>query len=419
MKILFLNTYSHTGGAAVACQRILNALQKSSEVSAKMLVHEGASEEQVLTLQEGFWNKKKVFTRFVAERLFFLPHEAEKKYRFAFSPARFGVDISKHPAVLEADILHIHWVNFGFLSLKNLEKLFSLQKPIVWTLHDMWVFTGGCHYSEDCTNYEQECGNCFHLKKPKNKDLSNQIWEKKEAIYSNKQLHFTAPSLWIKKVAQESKLLKNFSIHPITHPLDVELFKPASQADLHKKYQLNSNKKYILFGAMNIQHERKGFHYLKNALEILSKEYPEKISDWELLVFGKADPETLQDLPFKAHYLGTISSQANLAEIYNIAALFVMPTLQEVLGFTVLEALACGTAVVGFDTGGVPDMVQHQENGYLAEYKSENDLAKGMAWVLNHPSYQTLTENAREMVLQNHSEEKIASKYLELYNSLL
>lgn len=419
MNILFLNTYSQTGGAAIACQRILKVLQNIPEVSTQMLVHEGKNDAQVLSLEEGFWKKKKVFARFAAERLAFLPYEAEKKYRFAFSPTRVGVDISKHPAVLEADILHLHWINFGFLSLKNLKQLFALQKPIVWTLHDMWAFTGGCHYSEDCTFYEQECGHCFYLKNSKKDDLSHQIWEKKEVIYSNRNLHFTAPSRWTKKVAQASKLLKSFPIHHITHPLDVEIFKPLTKENLYTKYRLDSDKKYILFGAMNINHERKGFRYLKNALEILSQKFPEKISNWELLVFGKADQEMLQGLPFQAHYLGTISSSEVLSEIYNISSLFVMPTLQEVLGFTVLEALACGTPVVGFDTGGIPDMVKHQKNGYLAEYKSATDLAKGIAWVLNHPSYQELSAHARKIVLQNHSEEKIAQEYLYLYKSLI
>ena len=166
MKVLLLNTYLH-GGAATACLRLEKALH-SEGVSVRVMDAEMAGNR---------WP-------FYAERLSFLPFERDKSVRFSFSPANFGKNITKHPWVQEADVLHLHWVNQGFLSVEGIRELSSLGKPVVWTLHDMWTFTGGCHYSGSCTHFQSACGHCPYLAKPSAGDLSHRIWARKKASYS-------------------------------------------------------------------------------------------------------------------------------------------------------------------------------------------------------------------------------------------
>jgi len=418
-----LNTYPQTGGAAVATQRISEALETHTDLEVKQYAFSGEF-NNLNDLQKVWANtyikKKRAWLNFVFERLSIWRKVINRETLFSFSPANIGIDLHKVPEVKEADILHLHWLNFGFLSLKGLEKLAKLNKPIVWTLHDMWTFTGGCHYAGNCENYLSNCGKCPLLKTTQEKDLSFQVFKKKQEIFKhNNNFYFTAPSLWIQSVAQKSKLLSDKMIEHITHPLDTIFFNFLDKKTLHKKYGFSTEKKFLLFGAMNVKHERKGFQYLKRALEIWIDKFPEWKDKAELLVFGKADEEILKGLSLPVHYLGSIQNTEKLKEIFNLAHIFLMPTLEEVLGYTVLEAMACEVPVVAFNTGGVPDMITHKENGYLAESRNAEDLAEGMQWILKETDYNILQKNAREDVLANHHYKIIAQKYISFYQEIL
>jgi glycosyltransferase involved in cell wall biosynthesis len=420
MKITLINTFHFSGGAAVACHRLMHALQKNG-VEATMLVQElNFPDKHAVEAQPGYIGRKKALARFAADRFYFLLHEKNKEVRFAFSPANVGTDISQHPIIGEADIIHLHWINFGFLSIDSLKKLLQLNKPIVWTLHDMWAFTGGCHYSGNCTHYQTHCHTCPFLKNPHPKDLSYKVFEQKLALLNEARISFVTCSEWLGSLAGKSTLLKPFPIQAIPNPIDTEIYKPIGRQQAREALQLPADKKLILFGAFKIADPRKGFRYLKEALQILKQNYPGQTESIGLLLFGKTDPELVKaDLGFRQYHLGKLSSTEKLVQVYNAADVFVLPSLEDNLPNTVMESLACGTPAVTFNTGGIPEMITHGQNGYLAQYQSAEDLAAGIYRVLFSADAHALHTAARQKVLSDYNESLVARKYSGLYHQLL
>ncbi len=380
-----------------------------------MLVQTARSgQEGVVELDRTWLQKKWTFVRFVLERLWFLPFEQSKAVRFQFNIARFGRNIAQNELIENANIVHLHWITFGFLSIDSLRQLAQTQKPMVWTLHDMWAFTGGCHYSNTCENYQAACGNCTtFLRNPAPNDLSHRVWEQKQKAFQNINLTIVACSDWLGQRAKKSSLLKNHRVVNIPNPIDEGVFRPIPKIEARKKLGLDPHKNYILFVAMLADAPRKGFAYLKAALQ--NGSFP----NTELLVMGRADVESMQDLPLKVNALGQLSDIQKIVWAYSAASVFVIPSLEENLPNTIMEALACGTPSVGFEVGGIPEMIDHRKNGYVATYQSATDLGAGLAWVLNNENYEQLCHNARQKVLDNYTEEIVGQQYLELYKELV
>ncbi len=414
MKIALINTSDIQGGAAIACYRLAKALDEREGVKVNMLVKEQLAKDSfIINANDGKFKALKGQVQFALEKLSFIPYESSKSIRFFFSNPNVGQDISELPVIQEADILHFHWINKGFLSFRSIEKLLALGKPIVWTLHDMWAFTGGCHYSKSCTNFTFKCGNCHFLKHPSDTDLSNTIWKKKKAIYKKGKLQMVTCSKWLKSVAETSSLLESVEVNSIPNPIDTTIFKPAKSNKENGKY-------VILFQAMNINDKRKGLHYFLEALTILKKENPTFAEKIQLLIFGKDKSDALAGIDYDVRYLGMLSNQASIVKAYNQCDIFVIPSLEDNLPNTVMESLACGKPVVAFNTGGIPEMVTHQENGFIAPQMNAAELAKGIVWTLeNNERYQQLSENARAKVIGHYTNAVVARRYITLYQSIL
>ncbi len=416
MNILLLNTSDTTGGAAQACNRLYRALQHAGADVSFFVNEKTGNSTDIHSFNETFFKKKIADARFAAERILLYPKLQNKKDLFFFSPANTGLDISNHPAVKKADVLHLHWFNQGFLSLDSLQKLASWKKKIVWTLHDMWGFTGGCHYARGCENFKENCGNCPYLSEKTKQDLSAEVWKKKAALYDKSIFTFVTCSKWLADIAAQSSLLQGFNIHAIPNPINVEVFTPINKRVARGQLGLNPDKYYILFASQNLADERKGFRYLREAVELLHEKNPELKNNVELLVFGKSKVDLQSLLPLKVNTLGSLSSQEKIVAAYNAANLFVLPSLEDNLPNTVMEALSCGVPVVSFNTGGIPEMVDDGINGFLAEQKSSAQLADAMLRIIeNRTPYESLAENARKKVLENFSFEKVARQYLEVY----
>jgi glycosyltransferase involved in cell wall biosynthesis len=410
--VLHLSTFHLEGGAGVAATRLHRALQKSGTGSRMLVPSSQNPEENVTALAENSWESKKAWGRFVAERLYFFPHEKDNTVRFAFSPAEIGADISNHPLVRQADILHLHWINFGFLSLTSLDKLFSLGKPVVWTLHDMWTVTGGCHYSRGCDHYLSHCQYCPYLAKPEQYDISFSQFETKKHIYEKAKMALVSPSQWLDRIVKHAALTQSTYSKSIPNCIDTDLFAPSNKKLVREKLDLPTDKKLILFAGANTQDPRKGFSYFKDALTLLS-------DDVEVLVLGKANPAVFDSFPAPVHYLGKITRQEDMVDAYNAADMIVVPSLEDNLPNTIMEAMACGTPAVGFATGGIPEMIDHKQNGYVSEFKSSDSLAEGISWILSNNSNGQISEHARTKVLSTYSENIIATQYQNLYQSLL
>jgi glycosyltransferase involved in cell wall biosynthesis len=419
MRITLLSTFDTYGGAGIAASRLLGSLREAGH-EAHLLVQQHKGQQAGVVAANPSWiGKYLAQARFATERALFVPHERDKSVRFAFSPANVGIDLSQHPLVQSADVLHLHWVNFGFLSLKSLESLFKLGKPIVWTLHDEWAFTGGCHYAGTCRGFEHMCGNCHFLSKPSPTDLSQHIWQRKAKAFANAPLHVVACSEWLASEARRSSLLGGYPILSIPNPIDAERFAPQHPHLARKALGLPTQKPLILFVAMNVQDERKGFRYFKEALSVLHAEVRASHEAPELLVVGKSQTTDFEDVPFRTHHLGSITNATTMAQVYNAASVFVIPSLEDNLPNTVMEALACGTPVVGFDTGGIPEMVQHLQHGFIAPQRNATALAQGMRWVLDSAAYDTLSSRARAHVLAHYSPQVVAEQYVALYKKTI
>lgn len=337
-----------------------------------------------------------------------------------FSVPFRGKDISNNPLIRSADIIHLHWVNHAFLKPEDIAALGRLNKPIVWTFHDSNAFTGGCHVRYSCDHYQNECGNCPLLKHPGPGDKSHSIWIRKYKAYQDLRLNIIAPSTWMAASVRKSKLLGTKNIVSIPNTLDMAVFKPLQKSEARKKWGISPDKFIIMSGFMPSRKDmHKGTSYLIEALEILAVDPGIDRNSIELVIFGNRDDKNVAAFPVSTKFLGTISGEEELASCYNAADVFLAPSLEDNLPYTVMESLSCGTPVVAFTTGGIPDMVQHLYNGYLAEYRSSEDLAAGIKWVLDHSERGVLGRNSRKYMEDNFSEDVIARRHIELYNSLI
>ncbi|MCO5937265.1 glycosyltransferase [Mucilaginibacter sp. RB4R14] len=419
MKVALINTSDSGGGAAEACMRLLKALQLQ-QVNVTMVVqHKKRAEDAVYTVERNIFGKLRSNINFLLERIpFMLFQERDKQVRFAFSPANAGTDISQSKVIKEADIIHLHWTNSGFLSINDVKKLIALNKPIVWTLHDMWAFTGGCHYAGPCNHFKNQCGNCYFLRNPEDNDISHDGWvDKKDMLSIAKNLSVVTCSHWLGEVAMKSTLLKGFIIQAIPNPIDIELFAHKDKAVARAKWGVDPAAKIILFGAANINDRRKGISFLVNALQILKDKYANEAV--EIVIFGKNKHFDTSTLHFPVKQLNTITSPADLAEIYSMADVFVSPAVEDNLPNMIMEAMSCSTPVVAFNTGGIPDLIDHQVNGYMAEFKSSTDLAAGLNDVLNTANRDKYAAAARYKVKRMFNNEKVARQYIDLYKSVL
>jgi len=351
------------------------------------------------------------------ERLVFLPRERTSSIRFLFSLANTGESIVRNPLCKEADVIHLHWINAGFLSLRSIGELLNCGKPVVWTFHDMWPFTGGCHYALDCKGYILECGECPYLKKPGKKDLSHRIWKKKLKLFRDSQVNVITPSSWLQECVESSSLLSHWQVSTIHNPVMPELFKPVEREVACANLGLDSSKKYILFGAATMKNVLKGFNYFLEASKLIAAEQGSD-TDVEILLFGKTRDEVAQSFPLKTRNIAFVKSFDTIVEIYSAAHLFVIPSLQDNLPNTIVESMLCGTPVVGFDTGGIPEMIDHRVNGYLAAYKSSSDLAEGVKWVLSKDHYKQLSDDTRSSALERFSLERSVDLHMDLYNEV-
>ena len=305
------------------------------------------------------------------------------------------------------------------LSLNDIRKILQSGKPVVWTMHDMWPCTGICHHARECNKYHQECHHCPYIYKGgSKKDLSNQVFKKKKGLYQLAPITFITCSQWLKDRARQSALLDGHTIVDIPNPINTGLFKPQNSLLARNRMGLPTDKKLILFGSVKVTDKRKGIDYFIESCKLLAEKHPELKETLGVVVYGKNSEQLKPLIPFQVFPLDFISSDKDLVNIYNAVDLYVTPSLEENLPTTIMEAMACGVPCVGFNVGGIPEMIDHLHNGYVAEYKSAEDLANGVIWTLSESEYQTLSEEACRKAVSNYSESIIAKKYIDVYNKI-
>jgi len=308
----------------------------------------------------------------------------------------------------------MHWMNFGFMGISDISELLKLGKPVAWTLHDMWAFTGGCHHSGDCNRFQINCGQCKFVKQPEHWDISHKLWAKKAVEFDSTNLKIITCSHWLKEKAAASTILYSRENVAMPNVIDIQVFKPGNKEQARKKLGLDPQKTYLLFVAMRVNAPAKGFDYLRKALDIWAETNPSKVNQTELMIVGGlTETEIIHSLPLKANAMGHVSDPHQMIEIYRAADLFITPSLEENLPNTIMEAMACGTPSIGFNTGGIPEMIAHKKNGYVAKKMDANDLAAGIDWLLENLEIASI--EARQFVENNYSEEFVAQKHIDFY----
>lgn len=413
LKVVMLSYHNQNGGAGIACGRLASALIKLGH-QVTYLVQEKSGDDAAVSVNDSWLKKGIAWLRFILERLYFLPHEKDKSIRFLFNPGVFGQNISQHPSIKSADVIHMHWMNFGFMGISDISDLLKLGKPVIWTLHDMWAFTGGCHHSGDCNRFQTNCGQCKFVKQPEHWDISHKLWAQKAVEFDSTNLKIITCSQWLKEKAAASTILYPREIVAIPNTIDTQVFKPGDKEEARKKLALDPHKTYLLFVAMRVNAPAKGFDYLSKALEIWAQNNPTHIAQTELLIVGGlTDADMIHSLPLKANAMGHVSDPYQMIEIYRAADLFITPSLEENLPNTIMEAMACGTPSIGFNTGGIPEMIAHKENGYVAQKMDSNDLATGIQWLLENLALASI--EGRNFVENNYSEDIVSQKHIDFY----
>ena len=413
MNILMLNTFDTDGGAAIATYRLHQAL-KNVGVNSRLLVQQSKTSDYTVIVPVEKWKIILAFLRPYMDGVFTKLYR--KRPKVLFSPAWLPEKLASKIAKLNPDIVHLFWINGGFMRIESLKKI---KQPIIWTLHDMWPFTGGCHYDDECRGFQKDCGSCPALNSKCQHDLSGNILQRKKKSWNRIPITIVATSNWLADMARSSSLFKNYRIEVIPNAIDTDIYKPVSKQVARAAYNLPQDKQLILFSAFNAATDkRKGSQFLMESLRIMSE------SDWgnqvELVILGAAHPETSPDFGMKVHYIGNLHDSISQVMLYSAVDVVVSPSMQENLSNTVMESLSCGTPVVAFDIGGMPDMINHKFNGYLAKPFNPIDLADGLIWALENVNQNdTVSKNARQSVLERYTLNIIANRYTALYQSVL
>jgi len=410
VKVLIINTSDIDGGAARAAYRLHRALLQA-DVESKMLVQFKNGDDFTVI---GPNSKYEMRIAKIVSSLDTLPKRWYKnRSRTLFSPAWVSTSkIVTRINQLKPDIVHLHWINGGMLRPEDLKRI---EAPIVWSLHDMWAFSGGCHYDEDCGRFKHSCGRCLVLRSNRRRDLSSNVFSRKLKSYSKiNSLTVVGLSQWLKSCAEKSPVFSEAKVINLPNPIDTKVFKPLDKNIARELLHLPKNKKLVLFGAIGAASDpRKGFFQLSRSLrDIDSKET-------ELVVFGATEPKGSHGFKQKVHFLGRLYDDVSLCLLYSAADVMVVPSLQENLSNVIIESLSCGTPVVGFNIGGNPDIIIHKSTGYLANPIDIHDLTKGIAWILKARNYNELSRNARNKVLRDFDSHIVAAKYIDLYKDIL
>lgn len=410
MRILIVNTSDIDGGAARAAYRLHRALLDQG-VDSQMLVQNKASDDHTVIGPESKIQKGLGIIRPTLDALPVRRYKTKTKTLFSPAWTPFSSIVNRINAQ-NPDVVHLHWVAGGMM---RIEDLLRIKAPIVWSLHDMWPFTGGCHYDELCGAFKKKCGSCKILNSSTNKDLSRKVFLRKQKIFGKKKnITIVGLSHWLADEARSSALFANNSVVNLPNPIDTHVFAPLEKLKARELLNLPKDKKLILFGAMGATSDpRKGFNELSNALQEIAYKHA------ELIVFGSSKPVEGSSFSQKVHYLGRLHDDVTLRVLYSAADVMLVPSLQENLSNAIMESLACGTPVVGFNIGGNSDLIEHQINGYLAKPYDIADLASGIDWILYSTNHQELSTSARKMVLDTFDSKTVAAQYVSLYKGIL
>ncbi|KPJ57002.1 hypothetical protein AMJ49_03100 [Parcubacteria bacterium DG_74_2] len=412
MNILQINTSDSKGGAAKNVYRFKKRLEELGHSTSIFVGYKFSNDKNVFLI-----NPKNVILE-IGSKLIKRNLTGYIRRKISFYRGNdidfFNIDnLFNSPEYKKADIVHFRNLHGDYFNLNALKKI-STEKPIVWTLHDLWAITGHCAHPFDCEKWKIECQNCPYLNTYPAVlwDNTQYLWNKKRAIYNNSKLNIVANSLWTKERAEKS-ILKNQNIRLIYNGIDDEVFKPYNKKEVRQKLSFPSDKKIILFSAIGgKKNPFKGWQFIEKTLE----HYKNDKGILFLSIGGKKEGQFNN-----IRYIKYIDDDSLLAKYYSVADIFLYPSLADTFGLVVAESLACGTPVITFNTGGIPELVFHKKNGYIAKYKDFDDLINGIEYIfgLNETEIKEMSKNCVKKIKENFTLDKMTEEYLKLYKEIL
>lgn len=413
-KVVLINHSDTLGGAAVVTFRLMQALRREG-VDARMVVFTKTSKEK---------NVSKISNRFIRglafclERLALLPKLGfSMRHLYKVSTGYFALNVHSHPWVKDADIVCLNWINQGLMNLDGIKRLHHDGKKIVWTLHDMWAFTGICHHAYECDHYIEECGYCQFLPGGGSADdLSHKVWQKKNHTYAEVPVNFVTVSHWLEECARKSSLLRGRNIVTIPNPFPSDQFYFEPPHDIFK-FKTKDKPYILLFGAARIDDPIKGLPYTIEALNYIFDTHPEIAAKTSVYFYGDIKkPEMLDSLRLSHRNLGMISDFKIIRYLCSIAKVVISTSLYETLPGTLIEGLAGGAIPVTFGRGGQKDIIEHLKNGYIARYKDPKDIAEGIIWAIKSDIPR---EELHRTVENRFSASAIAQRYITLFSEII
>jgi glycosyltransferase involved in cell wall biosynthesis len=406
MKILQINfsDFANGGGGAIAMYRLYLGLKRSN-IDCKIL--SGVKTLEILDSKS-------------------IARSSKLEYLIKLFTSRLGLNdihcvssfgISENDLYINSDILNFHVIHSGFFSYLAIPKL-TKDKPAIFTLHDMWSFTGHCAYSYDCDRWQHGCGNCPYpdIYPPIKIDNTYLEWKLKDWVYSKSNLTIVTISKWLTEQVKKS-MLNRFNIHYIPNGIDTEAYKPLNKEECRHILGISWNQKILMFGAVSLKDQRKGSDLLIKSLQQLPSSLK---SDILLLTLGEGGEKIAEMVGIKTLNLGYVSSDRLKSIAFSASDLFVFPTRADNLPLVLQESMACGTPMVSFDIGGVPDLVRHNITGYLAKPEDIQDFSNGIVQLLEDDQLrQNMSKNCRAIAISEYSLDLQAKRYIELYEQVL
>ena len=418
MKVLQVSTDDDSGGASRSAYRLHQALtEQSVDGWMRVLRHETANSRvrdgrPTRTLQ------KKILDRLIKKSREFSNRKwhTDNPILHSFGQTSAGLlsEINQNPA----QIVNLHWVT----DLLSINDIGAICKPLVWTVHDMWPFCGGEHSTPDTADARFRTG-YFESNRPSTErgpDLNRKAWDKKKSAWHQKAMTFVAPSQWMSRCIGESALFKNapIRIHVIPNPLPMDVtWRPIDKRRARASLGLDLNKKYLLAGSAGGMSSIKGEDMLAPIMNRVVQRYGQSV---ELIIFGRRHALAGENWPVKVHWMGQVKSDSVMASLYSAADVMLVPSRQDNLPNTAVEAQACGTPVVAFSIGGLPDIIEQGETGWLAPPFDLDHFANGITWLLEERErYLQIADRSREVAVNKFDASTIAKKYIEIYEKVL
>jgi glycosyltransferase involved in cell wall biosynthesis len=402
VKILHLTRQDGggAGGAFNLAYQIHHQMKKHGHDSRMMVAEKYSQDPDVIQVYSG----RNRLQNFFLQKLFLRTkgRRIKKAGWFTLDKDWAGLDIEKAAAriIPPPDVLFVHFVA-GFLTMEQIKRLSTIWlAPVVWLLIDMMPLTGGCHYSFNCRKFMRECSACPMINSRRHNDWSFYNWNRRRKSFSGMPLTMAAGSTWIRKQAEKSALFSGQFIESLLLPVDVQLFQPGDKMLARKSLHMPDNKKIIYFGAHSLKDPRKGIAHLLNAFAVMSRTMG---TDKVCVAFsGGHETDVISRIPFEHVHLGLINDANKLALSYQACDIFVCPSVQDAGPYMMYEALSCGKPVVAFEMGAAYDLVFTGKTGYRAILDDEQDLAKGMRYLLELPEvkYRKISRNCRTLALK-------------------